>query len=280
LDRRGDLREQVAPFVVDTGRAAMMPRVLTEPGSRLVIGHRGAASAMPENTVPSFSHAVSLGVDAIEFDVRVTADGVPIVHHDPETSRTCGDSLVIAESPWSALRTLNAGATFRGAGNVPIATTIPLLDDVLSLTHDIPVIIECKTAPAAAVVVDALRRHAAQSRAVVGSFLHPAMQVVRAASVASGASRRDMLTLYARSLLGAAPHRLPFAAMCVPEQFGALRVPLARFAAWGRACGVPVHVWTVNAAADATRLWDAGVTGILTDDPATILAARSAMSSR
>jgi glycerophosphoryl diester phosphodiesterase len=101
---------------------------------------------------------------------------------------------------------------------------------------------------------------------------------VRRASLASGASRRDMVALYARSLVHLRPSRLPFTAMCIPEQFGALRLPVARFAAWGRRCGVPVHVWTVNRPADAWRLWAGGVTGILTDDPAPLLAARAALT--
>jgi glycerophosphoryl diester phosphodiesterase len=44
--------------------------------------------------------------------------------------------------------------------------------------------------------------------------------------------------------------------------------------------GVPVHIWTVNDAADANRLWDLGVTGVITDDPATILAARAGRRER
>ena len=62
--------------------------------------------------------------------------------------------------------------------------------------------------------------------------------------------------------------------MCLPERSSGITLPIARFAAWGRAIGVPVHVWTVNSAADAVRLWDSGVTGVITDDPETILAAR------
>jgi glycerophosphoryl diester phosphodiesterase len=77
-----------------------------------------------------------------------------------------------------------------------------------------------------------------------------------------------------------APRRLPFAAMCIPEAANGITLPIARFAAWGRAIGVPVHVWTVNTAADAHRLWDAGVTGVISDDPEAILAARAARATR
>jgi glycerophosphoryl diester phosphodiesterase len=254
--------------------------VILHPGAPLVIGHRGAAAVRPENTLPAFQHAVSLGVDAVEFDVRVTGDGVVVVHHDPDTERTCGEVLRIERSSIGALRKLDAAATFSGDFRSPRRTPIPLLDEVLELTRPLPVIIECKTADTVPYVIAALRSHAATERAVIGSFLHRAMQAVRATSIATGASRRDILQLMARSAVRLAPRQLPCAVLCVPERGSGLTVPIARFARWGRTIGVPVHVWTINTADDANRLWDAGVTGIISDDPATILAARAARGSR
>jgi len=254
--------------------------ILIHPGPPLVVGHRGAAAVLPENTLPSFAHALELGVDAVEFDVHVTADGVAVVHHDPTTGRTCGIDLPIATSRIADLRALDAGTTFHGGDGRPGPAAIPLLDEVLELTGDTPVIIECKTVAAAPVVLQALRRHGAEGRALTGSFLDGAMQVVRHAGQPSGASRRDMIRLLLRRLGRRAPSRLPYAAMCLPESSSGVRLPLAVFAAWGQRLGIPVHVWTVNTAADATRLWDLGVTGIISDDPATILAARTAWRTR
>jgi glycerophosphoryl diester phosphodiesterase len=48
-----------------------------------IIAHRGANREAPENTIPAFQRALELGVDGIELDVHVTADNVPVVHHDP-----------------------------------------------------------------------------------------------------------------------------------------------------------------------------------------------------
>jgi glycerophosphoryl diester phosphodiesterase len=249
--------------------------VIHQPGPPLVIGHRGAAAVQPENTLPSFQHALDLGVDAIEFDVHVTADGVAVVHHDASTGRTCGDDLLIAHATVARLRDLNAAAMFAGSGASVQQTVIPLLDEVLELTRGVPVIIECKTVDAAPAVLEALVSHGATDRAIVGSFLHGAMRTVRRAGVTSGASRRDMIALVLRGLVRWAPSRLPYAAMCIPEESSGVRLPIARFAQWGATLGVPVHVWTVNSAADANRLWDMGVTGVISDDPATVLAARA-----
>lgn len=58
----------------------------------LVIGHRGAAGLRPENTLAAFRSACELGVDAVELDILVSADGQLVVHHDfklkPEIART------------------------------------------------------------------------------------------------------------------------------------------------------------------------------------------------
>lgn len=254
--------------------------VIHQPGPPLVIGHRGAAAVRPENTLPSFQHALDLGVDALEFDVRVSADGVAVVHHDATTGRMCGEDLHIDQSTSRQLRTLDAATRFTGSYHPVGQTVIPLLDEVLALTSGVPVIIECKTVDAAPLVLKALASHGATARAVVGSFQHGAMQHVRSAGSASGASRRDMIALLARSVVRLAPSRLPYAAMCIPERSSGVSLPIARFARWGATLGVPVHVWTVNEAVDAHRLWDMGVTGVISDDPASILAARAARRPR
>ena len=53
---------------------------LTDLSSHPIIAHRGASGSAPENTLAAFELAASQGADAIELDVRLTADGVPVVH--------------------------------------------------------------------------------------------------------------------------------------------------------------------------------------------------------
>ena len=252
----------------------MASHPLGTPGAPLVIGHRGAAAVRPENTIPSFAHALALGVDAIEFDVRLARDGTVVVHHDPDTARTCGERLVIADATAADLRALDAGATFAGQG-WRVAARIPRLDETLELLRDVPLIVECKTVEVTAPLVAALRRHALLDRVVVGSFLHTSMRIARAAGAHTAASRGDMVAMCVRAWTGRAPARLPNTAFAIPERHGPLPLPLARIAAMARPLGIPVHVWTVNDPADALRLWRAGVTGILSDDPAAMLAARA-----
>ncbi|MDI1283271.1 MAG: glycerophosphodiester phosphodiesterase family protein [Reyranella sp.] len=64
-----------------------------------VIGHRGAAAYAPENTLESFREARRRGATWVEIDVKLTADGVPIVMHDSSLKRTMGVDRLVAETP-------------------------------------------------------------------------------------------------------------------------------------------------------------------------------------
>ena len=69
----------------------------------LVFGHRGACGYLPENTMPSFELAFELGADAIEFDVVMSADGVPMILHDDDLRKTTtyqGDDYLV--SNWTS----------------------------------------------------------------------------------------------------------------------------------------------------------------------------------
>jgi glycerophosphoryl diester phosphodiesterase len=101
-----------------------------------VIGHRGAAALVPENTWVGFDRALDLGVDAIETDVQATSDDVLVLIHDLSLDRTTDGQGPVSETPWSVIGRLDAGSWFdpqyRGA-------RVPLLDETLErygkLTH-------------------------------------------------------------------------------------------------------------------------------------------------
>jgi glycerophosphoryl diester phosphodiesterase len=68
-----------------------------------VIGHRGAAAYAPENTLPSFREARRRGATWVETDVKLTADGVPILMHDESLKRTTGIDRLVARTPRAEL---------------------------------------------------------------------------------------------------------------------------------------------------------------------------------
>jgi len=94
-----------------------------------VVGHRGAMGHAPENTMPSFEQALSLGGDMLEFDVRLSKDGVPVVVHDANLDRTSNRSLNVTDLNAKDLLELDAGSWFdlRFAGE-----RIPKLSSVLT----------------------------------------------------------------------------------------------------------------------------------------------------
>jgi glycerophosphoryl diester phosphodiesterase len=97
-----------------------------------LIAHRGNARDYPENTLPAFASALGLGLQFLELDVHLSADGVPVVIHDHELLRTTGQRGSVFELRASQLTRIDAheprrfGERFRG-------TRIPLLTDVLAL---------------------------------------------------------------------------------------------------------------------------------------------------
>ena len=55
-----------------------------------ICAHRGLSGAMPENTLPAFAAAIAAGAQEIEFDLFPSADGIPVVSHDPDLARVAG----------------------------------------------------------------------------------------------------------------------------------------------------------------------------------------------
>ena len=75
----------------------------------VVVAHRGASSTHPENTLSAFERAIELGAPAVELDVRLTADGIPVVVHDADVSRTTDGRGFVHELTRDELRALKVG---------------------------------------------------------------------------------------------------------------------------------------------------------------------------
>lgn len=254
--------------------------VLLDPGSRPVIGHRGNRAHAPENTIESFAQAVAAGADAIELDVRVSSDGVPVVIHDPHVRRTTSGSGDIARMTFPEIRALDAGARFttdggktypyRGKGH-----RIPSFDEVLEAFPSTPTLIEIKTAAAAQAVRRSIETHHAEGRTVVESMEGAALQAFSDSSIAIGAARADVVRAMSELLLGLPLTPFAFRALCLPLSYYGLPIPVRRFARVAPSQNCVVHVWTVNDSRVATSLWLDGVSGIVSDDPAAMLRARA-----
>jgi glycerophosphoryl diester phosphodiesterase len=254
--------------------------ILLDPRARPVIGHRGNRAHAPENTLESLREAVALGVDAVEFDLRVSRDGKLVMIHDDTLDRTTNGSGPVALRTVTEMKGLDAGARFtpdggrtfpwRGRG-VRVAT----FDEVIeSLPRELPCIIELKTPAATELLRDAVRRHDIAHRIIVAAFDPAATRPLRGAGFALGASTPDVASLVLPALMRRRVAPELFQALCIPPVWNGIPVPIAALARALRESGTVIHVWTINDPAYALRLWREGVQGIVSDDPKSILAAR------
>ena len=103
----------------------------------IVEGHRGFCAQYPENTLISFDAAIELGVDAVEFDVWLTSDKVPVLMHDESAYRTCGVDVKLRDLTLEEVKKLDAGFAKKfGDKYVGKGITIPTLEEILILVKD------------------------------------------------------------------------------------------------------------------------------------------------
>lgn len=227
-------------------------------------GHRGAAAHEPENTLRSFQAALRAGADALETDVRLSADGEIVVFHDADGRRTCGRPERVRKSPWAAIREWDAGA-----GERPLR-----LEDLLEAVPDVFVNVDVKDAlpEAAERTLAAVRRAGAEARVGLGSF-HP-----RVARVLRRAGWRGQLSLgipevAAVRLLPAIAARwlLQGDAVQIPVRGSGIRLDRPSFVRRCHELGLRVDYWTIDDPNVARALIAAGADGIVTNDPAAIV---------
>ena len=84
----------------------------------------------------------------------------------------------------------------------------------------------------------------------------------------------DVIALLPSALLHLHARPAHVRALCIPTRWHGLPVPIAALARTLRGSGTVIHVWTVNEPALARQLWQRGVQGVISDDPAAMLAAR------
>ena len=242
----------------------MLPQTTGEPaagarcagrGGLLVIGHRGAAGLLPENTLAGFAHAVELGVDGVELDVRMAGSEVVVIH-DERVDRTTNGTGVVSELGFAALRRLDAGDGQR----------IPTLGEVLQLIpRHVMVNIELKGAgtarPVAGIVGDlaASRRTADLPSLLVSSFDHDELRRFR--EICPDVPCAPLVDRWSNDLESAVGALDAWSVNLSLRAATEAHVRAVR--SWGPRC----LVFTVNDPARAYALSALGVTGVFTDYP-------------
>lgn len=228
----------------------------------LAFAHRGGAADGDENTEQAFSRAVAAGYRYVEIDVHATADGVPVVVHDPNLLRVAGHRTSVAAVRFSTLQGVQLG----GGG------VVPRLDDVLAGWPAIKFNIDVKSDSAVEPTLEAVHRAGAADRVLLASFSDARLARIRALSgggIATSLAQKETARLWLASRLNRRRGRITLpdsvVAVQVPLRYRRLRVVDRRFLTMSHRLGLQVHVWTIDDPTEMAGLLDLGVDGIMTD---------------
>lgn len=246
----------------------------------LIIGHRGASAVAPENTLAAFREAVAVGADGIEFDVRLTRDGVPVVIHDRDLRRTGGLSQRVADMTWSEIAKVDVGSWFSRSF---ASETVPSLAELFSLFHSnnstLYLEMKCDSpaeyAPLAEACCRLIAEHALKERVMVECFQLPALRVVREID-----SEIKTVALFDPSISDPSvlsDQRVISKAIDAGAVAIALHHRLARrgLVQKARAAGLHIAVWTVDDPSWIERARTHGIDALITNNPANLIKSRN-----
>ena len=223
----------------------------------LVLGHRGAKAFAPENTMAAFHLALEQGADGFEFDIQLSKDGVPMVIHDATLDRTTDGTGRVDQYTAAELSDFDAGE----------GEKIPTLETLLAeFRQNVLYNIEIKAYRfwpngVESAVGALIEKYAVAQQTVVSSFNFINMHRFRdlgLAEVGMAMIRYPGPQALSDKLFSAEIDH-PYFAMVTPD-----------YMAWAKKEGKRVNCWTVNETAEALRLAQLGVHGIISDRPGEI----------
>jgi len=234
------------------------PKPLNRP---LVLGHRGASAHAGDNSIEAFELAVANGADGVEVDVRFTADGQVVLHHDPDI----GEMGPLVHHEFATIRATHP--------------EIPTLDEALTVLDDLIINVEIKNWPfdpdydstheMAGAIARWIALHDIHDRVLVTSFNPETMDAVRAAdsAIATGQliSAGFEIAPPATDDIAAAGNRWLAASVA-----DVLANP-ARAVAVTEEAGLRLLVWTVDDPGAIVELAGAGVDVLVCNDPGAAL---------
>lgn len=228
-----------------------------------LIGHRGAAASAPENTLSSIRQAHREGASWVEFDVKLTADGVPILMHDDRLKRTTDGKGKVAKVSNHDLQDLDAGTWF---GAAFAGERVPSLRAALDLCASLGlgINVELKPCPGRA-------EETAKATLEVVDEIWPDNLPQPLFSSFDRASLSLVNAIKPDAHLGLLCTRVPRNWFDLITEYGCSTLNVSNH--WIRqkhidaatAKGIPVLVYTVNDPSRAEKLIRSGVTSVFTD---------------
>lgn len=217
--------------------------------SPLIIGHRGASAVAPENTIAAFEAAINAGADGVEFDVRLSRDGVPVVIHDETLYRTSGIRRRVADLSARELEQFD----------------VPSLAQVFELfeSNNLILYLEMKEVEVAEECCRLIEQFRFKDRVIFECFEHSALQTVKSIDstfrIAPLFQPPTSFILKRALALGADEIALHH------------RLSHKRLIEKARGAGLKVVTWTVDDRAWIERAREFGVHALITNDPAALI---------
>jgi len=242
----------------------------------MVVAHRGASAVEAENTLAAFELAIAAGADAIEFDVRLTADRYPVVLHDPDVGRTTDGRGLVRDLTLAQVKRLRIRTSDGDAAEVPT------LEEALACCLGrVAVDVELKNLPGepdfepdgqgvAEATVRTLRDVGFTGPVLLSSFNPWALDRARELSPETPTgvlTDRDVEVTAALAFAreGGYPWILPFVRQVVEAPQG--------FIADAHDAGILVGTWITDDPAEAVELFRAGIDAVATNDPGVVVPA-------
>jgi glycerophosphoryl diester phosphodiesterase len=228
-----------------------------------IIAHRGASWDAPENTLSAFDLAIEQGADAVEFDVRMTSDGIPIIMHDATVGRTTNDSQNrrVDQLTLEEIKSFDAGSWF---SEEFVGETIPTLEETFELLQGRTILfVELKvfTPEIEAATIELIELYGLENQVVLMSFNR--LQLRRIKALNENIETLLLITTFYGDFN---------ALISYPEvdNFGferSLVVNNPDFVDRLHARNKGIYVWTVNSETHLQQVVDLEVDGIITDRP-------------
>lgn len=223
--------------------------------STLIIGHRGASADAPENSLTAFALAADQGADGVETDVQLSADGWPVLMHDQHVDRTTNGTGPLSKLTFEQCQALDCGD----------GGPIPSLDQLFEMFgRRFLYNVELKSMAwgdngLVSAVADRIESHQLEEHVLVSTF-NP--RVLRRC-------KRQMSRRIAKALLRAAgPYKYTYLFADGQADHPHHSMIDGKYMDWARKRNYRVHTWTVDDPAEAQRLVELGVHGIITNRPA------------
>ena len=273
--------------------------LITPLGTTMLSGHRSGGGIAPENTMMALKNCVeseAYQLDIFEFDIRLTADGHPVLIHDSTLDRTTDAAAIfgvegvqVGDKTLAELKQLNMGAKFRADdGTTPFAgltgeavpddLRIVTLDEALGYLESVGhphYIIEIKNSgetgyEAADILYRTLVKYGALERTVVGTFHNEITAYVDTTypDMLRSAGFNEVITFYLYSLVKLENKAgWPFVALQIPTTDYTVNLGTSRLVNYAHKYDIAVQYWTINDPDEMAYLQSIGADAIMTDVP-------------